>query len=530
MLLLIDNDYFVKLLNKLCINYTSFFSVSLTNLIVCKEKTSILYFDFTSTNQNHVYKIVDIDFSSIWKLDTLQGANNIFRVIVHIKNTEAVVESNEIDEQSSPVYVYVKNGNDSVEANLDTIISALEIDHQIKYCDAYLMIPGFLNAMQDNIENTFATDFFCKIIKKRLEDETDESFIQDILRFNLGTIDLIIESDVIERKKYIQRARLYLVWHKSTGFCILEFMVLNCCIGGNKLNNYFGGNGYVFELNGYKYDYKGLLELFEITPFGNKRSLMFAYGSVKKAEIINALANEEYAMGEIKGKFAELAHEDLAIYDTAEVYVSQTTMFELCKQTPDTIFDRVSYQSIELFFVELLLFQDASVDKTYKDLRQLQKEETQNRDYEKTIDKLDDLNEELSNALIFSDYDYFLFPTTRMSSKRISEAFGVFDIFEKYKQNIDILKGLIEANKRKSDKKQEKIKNKFLFLLTFLSALGTFGEIIYVSEQRIAPLNAYVVATFIILLFYSIYKIMMLVGEKNDEKTTRKTKRNNREK
>ena len=205
-------------------------------------------------------------------------------------------------------------------------------------------------------------------------------------------------------------------------------------------------------------------------------------------------------------------------------------MFELCKQQPNTIYDRVSYQSIELFFVELLLFQDASVDKTYKDLRQLQKDEAKNKNYEKTIEKLDELNEELTTALIFSDYDYFLFPTTRMSSKRISEAFGLFDIYENYKQNIDILKGLVESNKRKSDKKQDRIKNKFLFLLTFLSALGTFGEIIYVAEKRITPLNAYVLASFIILLTYSIYKILMTVGEKNDRKTNGKTKRKNRKK
>ena len=117
-----------------------------------------------------------------------------------------------------------------------------------------------------------------------------------------------------------------------------------------------------------------------------------------------------------------------------------------------------------------------------------------------------------------------------MSSKRISEAFGLFDIYEKYKQNIDILKGLVESNKRKSDKKQDRIKNKFLFLLTFLSALGTFGEIIYVAEKRITPLNAYVLASFIILLTYSIYKILMTVGEKNDRKTNGKTKRKNRKK
>lgn len=529
MLLLIDDKEYFSLLNRLNISYDNMTSVTLSNVSVCKENHNLFYFTITFCGQKQSFNIIEIDYYNIWKLDTIFGANNIFRVNVIINNSEATVNFDECND-ASPVFFYTKNNTSLVEADTEAIIDALSSYHQLQYCDAYLMIPGYLNVMQDSIENSFSEDYFCKIIKKRLEDETEESFIQDIFRFNLGSIDLIIESDVIEKKRFSQRARLYLVWHKPTGFCILEFMVLNCCIGGNKLNNYFGGNGFSFRLNGYQYNYIELLELFEIKLFGNKRSLMFAYGDVEKKEIINALANEEYAMGEIKGKFAELAYDDIAIYDTAEVYVSQTTMFELCKQQPNTIYDRVSYQSIELFFVELLLFQDASVDKTYKDLRQLQKDEAKNKNYEKTIEKLDELNEELTTALIFSDYDYFLFPTTRMSSKRISEAFGLFDIYEKYKQNIDILKGLVESNKRKSDKKQDRIKNKFLFLLTFLSALGTFGEIIYVAEKRITPLNAYVLASFIILLTYSIYKILMTVGEKNDRKTNGKTKRKNRKK
>ena len=530
-LLLIDENKYQDLFKKLNVKYEIKNTVYLNNICFLENNSNNIYIDCNCNNCSCLCCVVDIDYFDIWNIDTIQLLGNTIRNIIHIKNSEIIRENfDEIESiKLDTIYAYFKFDSENSYINSDLIIQYLNINHQLKFCDLYLMIPGYLSNNEVKNIRCYTNDFICNIINKRLEEETDESFIKDIFRLYIGTVDLVIEEDIVEQKRYIQKAKLYLVCHRQTGFCILEIMISNCYIGGNKLNNYYCGNGLVFQLNNYKYNLCELLDLFEIMPFGKKRSLVFSYGALDKFEKINALANEEYVMGKIKGEFAQLAEKDIAIYDTANVYVSSTTMLEHCKELPATIYQRISYQSIELFFVELLLFQDASVDKIYKELKQLQQNQVKSHKYETAIEKLDNINKELTNALIFSDYDYFLFPTTRMSSKRVADAFGLPLILDKYKQNIDILKDLIESNKRKFERKQDNLKNKFLSILTFLSALGTFGEIIYVSENKISPMNAYFMASIIILLVYFVYKIFIYKGEKNDRKANRKNKGKNRD-
>ncbi len=527
MLLLIDRERFAALLSKLTIPYEPVRVCRLKNAVLRAEHRDNLFFETDETAAETEFRVVRIDRFEMWKLDTVLGHYNTLRRAVAITDGILALRDENDADDTEPLYAYFALKAQTQHFRENEYLHNTAVPHALPYCDVYLMVPGRMElSVTDVLPNQeSSSDFFCDIIFKRLVEETEEGFIRDICRCYLGVIDLVIPQDFVEKRRYVQKARLYLTWHKSTGFCVLEFMVLNCEIGGNKVNNYFGGNGFMFALNGYEYSMNELLSLLEITPYGKKRSVIFAYGDVSRKDTVNALANEEYAMGALKGKFAELLDEDIAIYDTAKVYVSTTTMFEACSTLPDTLQERVSYQSVELFFVELLLFQDASVDRIYRDLRRLQKNQSGTRDYEKAIEQLDSINEELSDALVFSDYDHFLFPTTRMSSERIANAFGLPAIFEKYKQNIEILNVLMESNKRKSAKKQDKIKNKFLFLLTFLSALGTFGEIIYVSENKITPLNAYVLASIVIILVFSFYKLLMSLSSRENRPRDDKNRR-----
>lgn len=525
MFLLIDEKKYAEDLKLLHINYTIKEKLVINNIKFADNNAICI----NSLNRSISFSIVDIDYFDVWKLDTKYLYNNMIRQGVYIDDQRLYLNQNsESIENSQIIYGYFFCSKDFVynsDFNQNRLIEALNINHQLKFCDLYLMIPGYLS---DNVSKNSlcgALDFLGSTINQRLQEEIDEKFITEICRYYLGTIDLIVDKDIIEGKRYVQKAILYLVYHKETGFCILQFVVLNCYIGGNKLNNYFCGNGLIYRYNNHIYNITELLALFNIIPFGKRRSIIFTYGELKKNELVNALASEEYPIGNLKGDFIDLAEKDIALYDIANVYVSSTTMIENCNRLFETIYQRVCYHSVELFFVELLLLQDASVDKIYKELRELQKDQSKSRNYELTIDKLDCINKELTDVLTFSDYDHFLFPSTRISSKKIADAFGLPSIFDKYQQNIDLLKGLVEANKRKNEKKQNNIKNKFLLLLTFLSSLGTFGEIIYVSEKKIKPIIAYFLASIIILMIYVIYKVVIFIGEKNDKKTDRRNKR-----
>ena len=224
------------------------------------------------------------------------------------------------------------------------------------------------------------------------------------------------------------------------------------------------------------------MKKFEIRKFGKKRSMVFSNNLVKNIEIVNALANEEYPMADIKGDFEKIVSDkDIAQYSTAEVYLSEDTLFEKCNEFSVFNQERIAYMALEMFFVELILFYDAAIDKIHKKLQTERKKQAESREKGKNkevdninVNIIDELCFEMDKAMKFTDYEHFLFPTVRMSARKISKGFGIDRIFEKYEENKRILESMISANEREIEERQEK----FLLLLSIFATVQVFSDVI----------------------------------------------------
>lgn len=464
----------------------------------------------TASEQESSFFAVELSARDVWQLDKLQCFTAVTKRMVTLASGKLT------ETDRSDLFVYVKRDDDSRAEEMSAIEDIKKYEahkKQLSVCDLYLLVPGKLEKGEGVWESlprmdSQAFDIFREQIDYCVETEYNSDYVKNLDRKCIGQASLsLIDA---EEGEYRQDALVCMVRHDN-GLCVLEFIVQNCYVGGNKLLNHYCANLLEVLFEGKRYSIKEFCSFLRIRRFGKKRSMVFAYDDLSEEEMINALANEEKPMGAIGGDFLKkIQEENIAQYDTAEVYVSHETMLEKCK-TIEVVGDlRLGYQAIELFFVELILFYDAAVDKIYTDLNNEGERQRRNGDLNAATLRYEQLSFDMARALRFGDFEQFNFPTVRESAKKVAKSFGLESIFEKYTRNKELLGSMIEANKRRVSEKQDSVKNKFLLLISALATVDGVAkivEIVYRGEQE--SFFCYLVSVGIVLGFYVLCKLIM---------------------
>lgn len=511
MKLLCDQQALTGVIGALDIPFALERRVKLTGWRCRHEANGQFHFVSVPEEPTQEFLLLDMTEEAIWALDKFQSNLGFRKRRVRLEGSRLLPASGDtmfIYEQREDSYL------PSPYHTVDHLRLYMGEKRQLSQCDVYLLIPGKLDkapgvweALPDKPRNVFSV--FNRQINQSVQDEYDTHFADSLSRKCIGEITLKI-NDLTDGNTYYQDALIGIVKH-ATGVCILEIMVQNCAIGGNKLLNYYCGNQLYVIYEGQEYTADDFARQLHIRRYGKKRSMVFACGEVSEDEIINALANEEFPMGRIIGDIrTSLAQTNIAQYDTARVFVSQETMLEHTEAVNVFGNQRLTYHAIEIFFVELILFQDAAIDKVYDDLEvecALQSDPANQTD---ATNRCEEISFDMAQALQFADYDHFRFPTVRISALKVAHSFGLDKIFEKYETNKALLETMIQANKRRRQEQQDRIKNRFLFLLSAAAAIGTVGEILYVMQtDHTSGIRAYLAAFGIIAFIFCIYQLTM---------------------
>ncbi len=523
MLMLVNDKIISSVFNVVDLKYEVKQRVLIKNYCFEYTKNNNFYLTQQCENILNEFVVVSVDYENIWQVDKFQSCFAFAKKFLKINGD--VIDFHDCPTgEDDDVFTYTERlvgciGKDNVHMNIEKTAEYKSKDLQLKMCDIYLLIPGKFaqsSVFHEHANSCGCEDELFSIFQSNIdycvETEYNSDFSKKLKRKNFGTLQIKINKSDIEQE-HIQDAMVGIMWHE-TGYCVLEIFVYNCYIGGNKLLNHYCGEMLTYIYEGKEYDLQELSDLFGVARFGQKRSMVFAYGDVTDTEIINALANEEFPMGKIGGDFErKIKNENVAQYDTARVYVSLVTMIEICKDITPFVDVRISYHAIEIFFVELLLLQDAAIDKVYEDLR------TENTsDVEKKINMLAEKYEQISfdmvQAVEFANYEQFNYPTVRISAKNVAKNFGIEYVFEKYEANKELLASMIQANKRRIDEHQEKIKNYFLFLLSAIATVGTIGQMIHAIIQDLAGgVQSYSAALALVFFAYCMYRLLVILGK-----------------
>ncbi len=500
-----------------------------------KERVLINNFCFEFTQNGNFYLtenthgvpfelvIIDVNDENTWQLDKYQSCFTFAKKHLDISNGNISLKNCSPGEDCS-VFTYAERvagciGKDNVSLTVQKAAKNKAEIEQLTMCDVYLLCPGKLKSEDIALKHASSTscedelfDTFKANIDYCVESEYNSDFSKKLRRKNFGTVKIKIDKNDID-DEHTQDAMVGIMWHE-TGYCVIEMFVYNCSIGGNKLLNYYCGELLKYEYDGVTYDLQGLCGFLGVERFGQKRSMVFAYGDVSDREIINALANEEYPMGTIGGDFEKkVQSQNVAQYDTARVYVSLVTMIEVCKDITSFVETRISYHAIEIFFVELLLLQDAAIDKVHEDLRTEKTTDTEKK-ISLLAERYEQISFDMAQAVEFANYEQFNYPTVRISAKNVAKCFGIEYVFEKYEANKELLASMIQANKRRIEEHQEKVKNYFLFLLSAIATVGTIGQMIHaILQDAVGGVQSYTASLALVFFAYCIYRLLVILGK-----------------
>ncbi|MCQ2555037.1 MAG: hypothetical protein MJ171_05235, partial [Clostridia bacterium] len=226
--------------------------------------------------------------------------------------------------------------------------------------------------------------------------------------------------------------------------------------------------------------------MLSITPLALRRSAVFAYGKHDRQEYVNCLANEEGPKdGSVSGKLKyKVENEDRSQYKGIETYASAVTLLEIIEETGLSLADRISYQTTEIFFIEMLLIRDASTDDIMQKLYNVSELISEGLiSGKKARKQLEKIHQNLSNAITFTGTTQYLWPTVQESVKLLSKDFDLEDIERRYKEAENVIEDKIDALVRKDEleaqkrnERNDRVKNFFLFALTLFGWISAVKE------------------------------------------------------
>ena len=251
----------------------------------------------------------------------------------------------------------------------------------------------------------------------------------------------------------------------------MAIVIQDLHIPGLLLNNYFAGDCLTV---GNGVPVKEWMEKQNAQAYGTPKSLIISYEEIPKEEVIQYLACEASPIGTINGTVLhQWSQENIAQYDMATAYASDRCLLEITPKVDRDRIARLDQGAVELFFLELLIMQEAAIsrvsDRVYELFYDGAFRETGNR----IQTKLYDLNLEAANAVLFVNYKKLRYPVTRLSARHIGERFGVAEELEHYQNCRALLEQMIAINTAE----EEKIDGDLMKSAAFIFNHGTDGSL-----------------------------------------------------
>lgn len=376
-----------------------------------------------------------------------------------------------------------------LEEALDVFRGQFE-DNKLGKCDVHLMFPcSFEETPEELFEGVPADDVTAQFIKD-LEKVSREEFCPDnfgqgensgryldLEHRALGVCAVSIGPPDGKPEARLQQGFLYFSRHMATQCGSINLVFPSTAVSALQILNYFCGNMLYLPENGELRPFlPWLAKRWKVQFCGTPRAVLFAFNPLTEYQLLQCLALESVPMGTLIGpSLREYASDNIAQYDVADVYVSPKCLVEVEHSCETELAERLALESIEIFFVELLLLQNASTRRVcQKVLDYMNSGEALSG--EKNYDHLIALSNEMSSAILFFDYNYFLFPTVSIACQKISSRFGMDAELEKYQEYRAILEQMIDLAHEEREKIENDNMNLLLLILTVVQVLPTLME------------------------------------------------------
>lgn len=411
---------------------------------------------FKTSDTSRKFSAIDVTDEELWVLDQWKPIPFFERQMISCIDGTVVYYHKFINNEQTINSIYLPNSDEFIKEKLN---------NKIPFADLHLMIPCSFDSPKNFGKSMFneIANFLIYNVEKSNREEFSNDFVKTLNREYLGSF--IINVEEVYQPCFITIAK-----HNKTSLCVIDIVIMNLASDGHKLMGHFrNGSLRIGKRNEFILLSDWLCQI-GLKVTGECRSIIFSSKALDKTSIINIMAAEYCPMGEITGKDFELcAGDNIAQYDTAKVFVSEIALLEINNKFVHDVRTRLESQAIEIFFVELIMLQDAAIsvvsDKIYKGLNHP-------IDYaNNTFENLMGLVREMSSTSMFFEPRNFKFPTVRISAQKIARKFGLYRQKTIYSENKAILEQLIQLYHAQQESKENQIINIILVVLTIVQVI-----------------------------------------------------------
>lgn len=443
-----------------------------------------------------------LDENQLWRLDQWKDIPALQRVSIEREGGEGLF-----------VYLPVDRGPEAEGEDLktDRLLKLFEKKLGLggsRKCDLHLLYPcavsergygsdqetagEYLNSslvtredfLREEENQEELCDFFLRKLEQYNHGEFEGTFFRQITRKPLGIVRTVIPFD---REEFFQFGFVYVSVHPQTGVAMaglafvslsapMELALCGLCSDELKVVTDDGRRLTMGEWLGEK----------GLTPYGSPKAAGFSYSPMEQEEIIRCLACELSPMGNLTGdELVRWSRENFAQYDIAQVYASDRCLLEVSRMNGQLLKERLNVEAVELFFLELLMMQEAAIARVSDRTYDLFREGLYREDSSGSQEKLFSLSQEAASAVLFVNFKKLRFPTARISVRRIAERFGIAEGLDNYQTCRGMLEQMIAINTAESEKADGDLMNLLLLFLTMMQVLPVFAELVrYMVEGQ----------------------------------------------
>lgn len=368
------------------------------------------------------------------------------------------------------------------------------------------------------------SEYFIDKLTENSNYEFNDTFITSIHRTSWGTIKCSFTYQDMEYEEY---GFAYISRHTITE--IGTFSIVFPCISNPVILQLFSlCENVLMVCDGEeKIEVTEWLKRKNIELYGYPKAIVFSYSQIEKKDILKCLAFELEPIDDICGKtLNDWADENIAQYNLAEVYASDRCLIEIRKDIEQDVMLRLKSQAVEIFFIEVLLFQEAAISRVCARVSHYLNYVFNNANCKDASEILFKLSKEMSNAIMFIDHKRLRYPSVRISSQKIAERFGLPEELERYYKYREILDEMIDLNSNEQDKVEGSLMNFLLLILTMIQVIPTlkaFVDVCVTGKITFADGLSLMISLSTCILLYLLYRLfkwrtMKKISKKRSER------------
>jgi hypothetical protein len=343
--------------------------------------------------------------------------------------------------------------------------------------NVYIAIPSFLDdkscsylefsdkAKAGDIEN----DTLTAELTKRFSSEISSDVHKSIKRFCLGEYELACfdQFECGDENQCYKKASLYISIHNRTCLGVVTLLLHNQQLAASQLlDRVSQDNVIVRSADGSTIKLKDILaQKFNIITFTNAAKVCLSTREMIPESILPYyFANETFNSNDMRAQivsneFKDQMSKNIAQYNSSDLFIGRNSVLRIDKREGQHLYPELHSDSTFIFIIEALLFKEAAVLRTNKQILQaIGKTELL------SLETMDKVTSEFAVTMPFWDIRIFKYLTAQQLANHLEKSFGIDQHFELYEKNQQFLQHKINIRQGIEDRS----KNKVLYLVAII--------------------------------------------------------------